>query len=377
MISRTFPRLILLLLLLIGVLQAGCSSPALIEPSVPIINTASPPPAVAATIDQAESVGGLSEYEISTLSSLEKVDDHPLFTMRYFGAYDPPQTSFLDPDVIRKNRPISQFYPSALPAWGCSLFAALGDHEKKTYGRNFDWQPSPAVLLFTNPPDKYASVSLVDIEYLGFTGETAGDLLDLSLIQRQPLLGAPRLPFDGMNEHGLVVGMAAVPPGNVPNDPNKQTIGSLGIIREILDHAKNLDEALAIFQQYNINFGGGPPIHYLLATPAGDAILVELYQGKMVVTPNNTSWHQATNFLVASGPDSPENNCKRYDAIQEELAAENGSLSPIEAMDLLARVAQGNTQWSVVYGMDSRQIELVMGRKYDQVHPFNFDQVLD
>ena len=42
------------------------------------------------------------------------------------------------------------------------------------YGRNFDWQYSPALLLFTNPPDGYASVSMVDIEYLVGAENTEG-----------------------------------------------------------------------------------------------------------------------------------------------------------------------------------------------------------
>jgi Flp pilus assembly protein TadD len=32
------------------------------------------------------------------------------------------------------------------------------------YGRNFDWDFSPALLLFTNPPDGYASVSRGDLD---------------------------------------------------------------------------------------------------------------------------------------------------------------------------------------------------------------------
>ncbi|GAG47607.1 unnamed protein product, partial [marine sediment metagenome] len=31
---------------------------------------------------------GLSDEEVATLSSLEQVDDYPLYTMHYYGAYD-------------------------------------------------------------------------------------------------------------------------------------------------------------------------------------------------------------------------------------------------------------------------------------------------
>jgi penicillin V acylase-like amidase (Ntn superfamily) len=33
-------------------------------------------------------------------------------------------------------------------------------------------------------------------------------------------LQAPYLPFDGMNEHGLAIGMAAVPESTMPHDAN-------------------------------------------------------------------------------------------------------------------------------------------------------------
>jgi hypothetical protein len=45
---------------------------------------------------------------------------------------------------------------------GVLPFAAIGDEEQNLYGRNFDWQFSPAVLLFTDPPDgtpRYRSIS--------------------------------------------------------------------------------------------------------------------------------------------------------------------------------------------------------------------------
>jgi hypothetical protein len=37
-------------------------------------------------------------------------------------------------------------------------------------------------------------------------------------------------------------------------------------------------------------------------------------------------------------------------------------------MDLLASVAQTNTQWSVVYNANSGSIDVVMGREYEDVH---------
>ena len=344
-IQRLLQKMIGLALIL-G-LVVGCSAPAVTPTPIPPTST---PTAVPTPTIRAD---GLSHEEAMTLSSLEQVDDYPLYTMRYYGAY---------------SQRASSTETASLPAWACSLFAALGDADHKLYGRNFDWEYSPAVLLFTDPPDGYASVSMVDITYFGFEGNKAGTVTDLPLIERRALLDAPLLPFDGMNEHGLAVGMAAVPPGDMRPDPNKETIGSLMVIREMLDHASNVDEAVAIMQSYNVDFEGGPPIHYLIADSSGRSVLVEFYQGEMVVIPNEMPWHLATNFLRSSVGESAEGECWRYDKISQRLTEAEGQLTVQDAMDLLADVSQGSTQWSVVYGMGAGEVNVTMGREYDNVH---------
>jgi len=298
------------------------------------------------------------------------VDDYPLYTMHYYGSYDQRMASIEAAGRLASANPPSPDPTASPSAWACSLFAAMGDAEDMLYGRNFDWQYSPAVLLFADPPDGYASVSMVDIAYLGFGGARAGGLADLPLVERRALLDAPRMPFDGMNEHGLAVGMAAVPPGDMRPDPNKETVGSLGVIRQMLDHASNVDEALAILQSYNIDFEGGPPLHYLMADSSGRSLLVEFYQGEMVVIPNETPWHQATNFLRASAGESAEGECWRYDKISQRLTEAEGQLAVQDAMNLLSEAAQGSTQWSVVYGMSTGNVNVTIGQKSDNVHPF-------
>jgi hypothetical protein len=372
-------------------LLVGCSAPASVPPAVDATPTSAPPAAPATPASSPPTVAppslpastpttaptgeartdGLSDEEAATLGSLEQVDDYPLYTMHYYGSYEQRMTS-IDGlwGLASANPPYSD--PTASPStWACSLFAAMGDAEDMLYGRNFDWEYSPAVLLFTDPPDGYASVSTVDIAYFGFGGASAGGLADLPLVERRALLDAPRMPFDGMNEHGLVVGMAAVPPGQMRPDPDKETTGSLRVIREMLDHASNVDEAVAILQSYNIDFEGGPPLHYLVADPSGRSVLVEFYQGEMVMMPNETRWHLATNFLRASVGDSGAGQCWRYDTISQRLTDGQGRMTTPGAMRLLSDVSQEGTQWSIVYGMSTGDVRVTMGRQYDTPHTFH------
>jgi hypothetical protein len=300
----------------------------------------------------------------ATLGSLEQVDAYPLYTMRYYGPYAGRSSSL--EKARRAPTPLTQ------PPWACSLFAALGDGEKHLYGRNFDWRYSPGLLLFTDPPDGYASVSMVDIGYLVPASEVQ-DLMNLSLEAREPLLEAPFWPFDGMNEHGLVVGMAAVPESEMPYDANRETIDSLGVIREILDHGRDVEEAIAILGSYNISWDGGPALHYLIADAAGRSALVEYHAGEMVLIASSGGkpWHVATNHLRSTIDEDEPPGCWRYDAIQRRLAAAEGSLAIIEALDLLAEVAQENTQWSVVYDMSAGGVHVAMGQAYENEHVFS------
>jgi hypothetical protein len=364
---------------LILALLAGCSqvaAPATTPPpAVRVTSTSTPTSAAAATRVPAATPtatlappptpttgpGGLSAEQAAILGSLAQVDGYPLYTMRYEGDY--PQGA----ELLWERKLASPGQP-----WACSLFATLDDEGEQLFGRNFDWEFSPALLLFTDPADGYASASMVDIAYLGFGGARSRSLLELPLTERAGLLEAPYWPFDGMNEHGLVVGMAAVPPGGMAPDPSKPTLGSLGIMRHILDHARDVDEALSIFREYNVDFQGGPPLHYLVSDRSGRAVLIEFYRGEMTVLPNELPWHLATNFLRSSidsaKGESSEGQCWRYDRIEQALSQAGGRLDQGGALDLLAQVAAGSTQWSIVYGQRSGEILVAMGQQYGEAH---------
>ena len=180
---------------------------------------------IAPTVDWAQGKT-LSAGEIAILDSLEQVDDYPLYTMRYSGPYT--LSSLLHEMPGQQLTTVTTNSSTCEINWGCSLFASLGDEENRLFGRNFDWRFSPALLLFTDPPDGYASVSMVDIEYLGFEGELSRNLTGLPLEDRRALLDAPYLPFDGMNEKGLAIGMAAVPWQEMPVDAGQRKQSAAG-----------------------------------------------------------------------------------------------------------------------------------------------------
>ena len=179
-----------------------------------------------------------------------------------------------------------------------------------------------------------------------------------------------------MNEKGLAIGMAAVPGEGMPYDQQKKTLDQLEVIREILDHAATVDEAIEILGRYNIDMGG-VPIHYLIASAAGDSAVVEFYQGKMVVFRNESQWQVATNFLLATANGNEQGQCWRYDFVEQRLNELGGQVSSRKALHLLRDVSQDSTQWSVLYHMTSGDLEVVMGREYTKkVHTFHLERTV-
>ncbi|MEV0459445.1 C45 family peptidase [Catellatospora methionotrophica] len=284
----------------------------------------------------------------ATLASLRRVDDLPLYEMTYTGDYD---VSAPGPS------------PTATAPFGCSLFAALGDPDHPLFGRNFDWDPNPALVLRTDPPDGYASISLVDLRYLGLTAadDPAGD---------RRLLDAPLLPFDGLNERGLAVGMAADEGASATPDPAKPTVGSVRILRLVLDAAATVDEALAIFDRYNIDFVGGPPLHYLLADASGTSALVEFADGRRQVERGTGRWQALTNVPLIGVGEHERRQDTRYRVLADTLGRTGGTVTEIDAMSLLRAVAQPITRWSATYDLGTGQLRVVTGRRWQTVHAF-------
>lgn len=301
-----------------------------------------------------------------TLASLQKVDDYPLFMMTYYGDYD-------FQDFLQEGTQIgvrSEANGQEAGEWSCTVFSALNENGSLVLGRNFDWYNHAALLLYTDPPDGYASVSLIDVSYLGYSvrNDTWGD--------RQELMEAPYWPFDGMNERGLAVGMMAVPYAKASQDPKNVTISSLQAIRLMLDYAQDVDEAISLLQNYNIEFGGGPPLHYLIGDAARNSAIIEFVDGEMIILRPDEPWQVSTNFVISQEqPEGADTSCWRYNRAYETLAQTEGSISLAEAMTLLENVSQDSTMWSVVYGMTTGDIQIAAGQKYGEVREFTLEMM--
>jgi len=307
---------------------------------------------------------------IETLSTLEKIDDYPVYTMTYYGPYISTSELWAEYGTSEADRAI----------WGCSLFAALGDPATPMLGRNFDWEYSPLLVVFLVPEVGNRSVMTVDIAYL--VAEDLFDCLDqATAADLLPLLNAPFLTvFDGMNEHGLAIGMASVDyECDYPSDPDKRDVGDMALMREVLEANATVVEAIAFLEGINPVSQGGPNMHYLVADTTPAAALIEYHNGERYVFRSSveTPWQLGTNFPVALTGGSPAGECWRYDQIESALRDRGGAMSAAEAAELLQAVSTPMTRWSIVYDLLKLDMHLVVERDTAKAYTFWLDDASD
>jgi hypothetical protein len=309
-----------------------------------------------------------------TIASLRRVEGN-LYSMRFYGDYSNDlagQRLSLDP---ASRPPLSPSDP-----FRCSLFSVFGDANGYLVGRNFD-NPSGwrclTLMTRSDPSFGYASLTPVRLRDIGFGPST--DFDELPFVQKRQLIRTIDYCPDGINEHGLVVGLANVTPQSYAPDPDKATISCMEWVRKVLDYARTVEEAAEITRRYNIANSGRQnlttlDVHAIVADSNGRSIILEPAEGEMKAIPNTGLWQVMTNIPVYDVPlDLLLSGCWRYDRIYARLLLHNGILGPNDSMALLSEVANVWTEWSAVYDMANRRVLLALDFSYNPVYEFRFD----
>lgn len=311
--------------------------------AVPLLVSCSgqaPPKAAPAAQAPAKTVLVQSAADIArTAGSMKQLDDLPLYEMTYYGDYD-AEAPLAKEELARQ-----------VDGWACSLY-----HRPGEFGRNFDWNPNPAMIVRADPPNGYASLSVVDVFY---TLDRQGPPDLKNPVDRRRLAHAVLSPFDGMNEKGLAVGFASVPTADLPAPmAGRPTVDSARIIRLLLDRAASVDEAVALMRTYNVEHEPGPQVHYLIADRVGRSVVVEYGGGRLNVVED----HVLTNFTMTGSTLEQRMDDTRYRTLAENLS------SKADGLALLESVAQAHTRWSIVYDLDVGTARIVAGQKWSKVH---------
>ncbi len=280
------------------------------------------------------------------------------------------------------------YWAMGLPEPHCSSFAVLNPQGHALLGYNNDGDAPPIILLFTHPPDGYASISISTIggDFPGFNRSFTPFNSDRD---RSLLLYAPYSTQTGMNEMGLAVSTMADPSGEWTLDPAKETLVAAEARRVILDHAKDVEGAIALLSQYNVSYQSTSVSHFMIADRSGHSALLEWVDGGMKALRNQQPWLVSTNFRIhgagetieadlaqylaigAIASDSMSSNHWRYAAAWETLRQADGLLSATQSMDLLNTISQPYmTQYSVVYDLVNGEVQIVTERNYQQAYRY-------
>lgn len=302
-----------------------------------------------------------------TLSSLTRIDPFPFYTLACY--YDYHFDEYLQTGS-RPQTPGDVFDVNSDGYIACTCISA-GGGDTCYFGRNQDsgGRVTVALLVFTYPADAYTSMSMVWTPALHFDRNHLPDSSDF----RNNLLLAPYFPTDGVNENGVAIADMSVFSADPPYDPQKKTIYRPDIIRLVLDYATDVESAVSLISNYNVDLftGGENPTHYLIADASGSSVVIEWIDNQMNIIQDDNPWQVSTNFIL-SGVDIPEQvACWRYLTAYNILQELNGRLDKQEAMEIMRRVSFNETTWSCIYDLTNRAVQVTLNRNYQNIYSFS------
>jgi len=124
--------------------------------------------------------------------------------------------------------------------YGCTIFNIQDYNQSILVGRSFDW-----------------SIDSGSINFISSSRDNNGIVI---ISQR-----GVDMPYEGMNDKGLFVGISAVPSTSTPINIFKPIRKSLEMVKIVLQKADTLNSALEIFSKYMVIFGeflGNPLVHF-------------------------------------------------------------------------------------------------------------------
>lgn len=344
--------------------------------------------------------------ELSSLSTLKKIvdaDDEnysgPVYQMTMKGGYyfddfleqggassDQELINFIVDNLTKGIVPVSLDAPTI----GCASFTATDTSGDRLFARNYDFSTTTSMILYTDPGDgRHASVSSVDLQFLGIEGE-----ID-SFMSKAIALAAPYVPLDGMNDAGVSCGiyMSYQGPGSISVSTDQNTdrpdLTSTTMLRMILDYADSVEDAVELVSQYDLHDSANTSFHYMIADSTGKSAILEWVnatdstdidgaQRELRVFYNDgdelggdeaeNQFQYVTNFIVT--PDYYEDESSmygldRYNHIKESINPNGNNIegfySESDCLELLKELGRrswdGNTYgstitvWSALYNL--------------------------
>ena len=262
-------------------------------------------------------------------------------------------------------------------SFGCSTISVKSEDGDFLFRRNFDWNSCNAMVVAAYPENGYASISTVNMDFVsqGAGGGITGMALQMDQVK---VLAALYAPLDGMNEKGLAVSVNMIQDGaDISQDSDRADITTTTAIRLLPDKAADVDEALALLEQYDMHASMGMMVHFALADNSGRSVVVEYIENEMVVTDTPV----VTNFYLTEGKKhgiGTKQSHERYEILMG-LLDESERTDMAGVRDALDRVSKDNfgefesTEWSIVFNQADGKAVCYHRENYGKGYAFTIE----
>jgi penicillin V acylase-like amidase (Ntn superfamily) len=247
---------------------------------------------------------------------------------------------------------LSIFAPAAKPLGACT-FVAMAKNGVVLAGYNEDFNDLRTKVWFFRATDKAYG---------------------------RMMWGADRAlyPYQGgMNDQGLFVDFNAVDTGWRP-DPRKPNLEeTYDAIEHILMHAATVDDAVALFGEYNIDLSQGS---YVLADAGGESAIIEWAKDKLQVVERKGDHQIATNFIQSDYDDPKDANDDRYRIADRILRDAAGP-----SVDVIRRVLSAvhfeaigsTTLYSTICDLVNKKVHVYHFHNYEEAAVFDLERELE
>lgn len=324
-------------------------------------------------------IGSVFGDKLKAVNSIEKLSDG-LYYMEYEGDYGFDE--FLSKGGAEDQSDVANYIVFFLSGgfvefegedvnfdFGCSTLTTKKIGGSYVMGRNFDYtgENPRAMIIHTKPENGYESYSTTWLDFLGF----GSDFVPESIQNRYISLASVYVPLDGINEKGLCV--ADLINGDdelTSQNTEKVDITTTTAIRLLLDKAANVDEAIKLLEQYDMHSDIGRSHHLSISDSSGKSVVVEYIDGEMIVTDTPV----VTNHYLSQGEKfgiGDEESHRRYDELMKKSEE---TLTTDDMADCMESVSyENNTQWSVVYNIESLELDFYFQRQFDSPLTFSIE----
>lgn len=247
----------------------------------------------------------------------------------------------------------------------CTTFCMKDKSGNLLFGRNFDF-PTGLGQVHINQRN-VQKTSMIPSPERSFTWSSKYGSITFNQNGRE-------FPYGGINEAGLVIEQMWHDDGTYPKLDDRYGMEELQWIQYQLDVSARVSDVINSDRAVRISYTSAAPLHFLVADARGDVAAIEYVDGQMVYHTgkdlpypvlSNDTYDVSLDYkmnLDAGGDKTFSGRTKNYSGRFAKAASmlaaydKNKDRATDYAFDVLDQVAQGNTQWNIVYDLKKRTI---------------------